>query len=110
MSSIKFGNVEFSSPILVASGTYGYGHETASMVDVNGIGGIVTKSVTRHPREGNPPPRIAETSSGMLNSIGLANVGVDEYCKTKLPYLNELNTKIIINIAGTAVEDYVETL
>jgi dihydroorotate dehydrogenase (NAD+) catalytic subunit len=110
MSSVKFGNVEFSSPILVASGTYGYGHETASMVDVNGIGGIVTKSVTRHPREGNPPPRIAETSSGMLNSIGLANVGVDEYCKTKLPYLNELNTKIIINIAGTAVEDYVETL
>jgi dihydroorotate dehydrogenase (NAD+) catalytic subunit len=80
------------------------------MVDVNKIGGIVTKSVTRHPREGNPPPRIAETASGMLNSIGLANVGVDEYCKTKLPYLNELNTKIIINIAGTAVEDYVETL
>jgi dihydroorotate dehydrogenase (NAD+) catalytic subunit len=110
MSSIKFGNVNFSSPILVASGTYGYGHETASMIDVNGIGGIVTKSVTRHPREGNPPPRIAETSSGMLNSIGLANVGVEEYCKSKLPYLNELNTKIIINIAGTAVEDYVETL
>jgi dihydroorotate dehydrogenase (NAD+) catalytic subunit len=110
MSSVKFGNVKFSSPILVASGTYGYGHETASMIDVNGIGGIVTKSVTRHPREGNPPPRIAETSSGMLNSIGLANVGVEEYCKSKLPYLNELNTKIIINIAGTAVEDYVETL
>jgi len=110
MSSVKFGNVEFASPILVASGTYGYGHETASMVDVNKIGGIVTKSVTRHPREGNPPPRIAETASGMLNSIGLANVGVDEYCKTKLPYLNELDTKIIINIAGTAVEDYVETL
>jgi dihydroorotate dehydrogenase (NAD+) catalytic subunit len=110
MSSVKFGNVNFLSPILVASGTYGYGHETASMVDVNGIGGIVTKSVTRHPREGNPPPRIAETSSGMLNSIGLANVGVEEYCKSKLPYLNELNTKIIINIAGTAVEDYVETL
>ena len=56
MSSVKFGNVKFSSPILVASGTYGYGHETASMIDVNGIGGIVTKSVTRHPREGNPPP------------------------------------------------------
>ncbi len=110
MSSVKFGNVEFASPILVASGTYGYGHETASMVDVNKIGGIVTKSVTRHPREGNPPPRIAETASGMLNSIGLANVGVDEYCKTKLPYLNEIDTKIIINIAGTAIEDYVETL
>ena len=110
MSSIKIVNVDFASPILVASGTYGYGHETASIVDVDGIGGIVTKSVTRHPREGNPPPRIAETSSGMLNSIGLANVGVEEYCKSKLPYLNELKTKIIINIAGTVVEDYIETL
>jgi dihydroorotate dehydrogenase (NAD+) catalytic subunit len=110
MSPIKLGDIEFSTPILVASGTYGYGHETKSIVDLNAIGGIITKSVTRHPREGNPPPRIAETSSGMLNSIGLANVGVEEYCKSKLPYLNELNTKVIINVAGTAVEDYVETL
>ena len=110
MSSIKINNIEFSSPILVASGTYGYGHETINIVDVNNIGGIVTKSVTLHPREGNPAPRIVETPSGMLNSIGLANVGVEEYCKSKLPYLNELNTKVIINIAGTAIDDYVETL
>ena len=110
MSFVKLGGIEFTSPILVASGTYGYGHESAQIVDVNKIGGIVTKSVTRHPREGNPPPRITETSSGMLNSIGLANLGVEEYCQSKLPYLNELKTNVIINVAGTAIDDYVETL
>jgi dihydroorotate dehydrogenase (NAD+) catalytic subunit len=110
MSSLRLKDIEFTTPILVASGTYGYGHETASMVDVNKLGGIVTKSVTRQPREGNPAPRITETPAGMLNSIGLANVGVVEYCKSKLPYLNDLDTKVIINIAGTAIDDYTETL
>ena len=74
------------------------------------LGGIVTKSVTLHPREGNPPPRIAETSSGMLNSIGLANLGVDEYIKQKLENLNNLNTNVIINIAGCMIDDYLQTL
>ena len=110
MSYLKLHNINFCSPILVASGTYGYGHEAESIVDVNSIGGIITKSVTLYPREGNPPPRIAETSCGMLNSIGLANLGVNEYCKQKLPYLNKLKTNVIINIAGTAVSDYVQTL
>ena len=90
MSSIKFLDSHFISPILVASGTYGYGNETQDFVDINKIGGIVTKSVTRYPREGNPPPRIVETNSGMLNSIGLANLGVEAYCKNKLPFLNNL--------------------
>ena len=103
-------DIEFSSPLLTASGTYGYGHEVQDMVDVNQWGGIITKSVTRYPREGNPPPRIAETSSGMLNSIGLANLGVENYCKEIIPFLNELQTKVIINIAGTALKDYLETL
>jgi len=103
-------NVEFSSPLLTASGTYGYGHEVSGLVKVNEWGGIITKSVTRHPREGNPPPRIAETSSGMLNSIGLANLGVDKYCQEIIPFLNELKTKVIINIAGSTIEDYLETL
>ena len=76
---IKLKDIEFSSPLLTASGTYGYGHEVRDMVDVNQWGGLITKSVTRHPREGNSPPRIAETSSGMLNSIGLANLGVEKY-------------------------------
>ena len=107
---VKLKDIEFSSPLLTASGTYGYGHEVQDMVDVNQWGGIITKSVTRHPREGNSPPRIAETSSGMLNSIGLANLGVEKYCEEIIPFLNELQTKVIINIAGSAMEDYLETL
>lgn len=107
---IKLKDIEFSSPLLTASGTYGYGHEVRDMVDVNQWGGIITKSVTRHPREGNPPPRIAETRSGMLNSIGLANLGVEKYCNEIIPLLNELQTKVIINIAGSAMKDYLETM
>jgi len=107
---IKINNIEFESPLLTASGTYGYGHEVQDLVKVNEWGGIITKSVTRHPREGNPPPRISETSSGMLNSIGLANLGVDKYCKEIIPFLNKLKTRVIINIAGSAIEDYLETM
>lgn len=107
---VKLKDIEFSSPLLTASGTYGYGHEVQDMVDVNQWGGIITKSVTRHPREGNPPPRIAETSAGMLNSIGLANLGVEKYCEEIIPFLNQLQTQVIINIAGTALTDYLETL
>ena len=107
---IKIKNIEFSSPLLTASGTYGYGHEVQDLVKVNEWGGIITKSVTREAREGNPPPRIAETSSGMLNSIGLANLGVDNYCKEIIPFLNKLRTRVIINIAGSAMEDYLETM
>ena len=107
---VKLKDIEFSSPLLTASGTYGYGHEVRDMVDVNQWGGIITKSVTRHPREGNPPPRIAETRSGMINSIGLANLGVEKYCNEIIPLLNELQTKVIINIAGSAMKDYLETM
>ena len=107
---IKIKDIEFSSPILTASGTYGYGHEVQSLTNVNEWGGLITKSVTLHPREGNPPPRITETPSGMLNSIGLANLGVKKYCKDIIPFLNELNTNVIVNIAGTAIDDYVSTL
>ena len=107
---VKLKDIEFSSPLLTASGTYGYGHEVRAMADVNQWGGIITKSVTRHPREGNPPPRIAETRSGMINSIGLANLGVEKYCNEIIPLLNELQTKVIINIAGSAMKDYLETM
>ena len=107
---VKLKDIEFSSPLLTASGTYGYGHEVRDMADVNQWGGIITKSVTRHPREGNPPPRIAETRSGMLNSIGLANLGVEKYCNEIIPFLNELQTKVIINIAGSTMKDYLETM
>ena len=101
MVSVSLKNINFKNPILVASGTYGYGDEVKDIVDVNSLGGIVTKSVTLHPREGNHPPRIAETPSGMLNSIGLANLGVDRYIKEKIPSLNKLKTNVIINIAGS---------
>jgi dihydroorotate dehydrogenase (NAD+) catalytic subunit len=107
---IKIRDVEFASPLLTASGTYGYGHEVQGLAEVNRLGGIITKSVTLHPREGNPPPRIAETSFGMLNSIGLANLGVEKYCEEIVPFLNNLKTQVIINVAGSKLEDYLKTL
>ena len=110
MLSSFIKNIRFENPILVASGTYGYGDEVKDLVEVEKIGGIITKSVTLLPREGNPPPRIVETNCGMLNSIGLANVGVDNFCKDKVPYLNKLSNNIIINIAGSQIEDYIQTL
>ena len=107
---MKIKDVEFTSPLLTASGTYGYGHEVQGLAEVNKLGGIITKSVTLHPREGNPPPRIAETSFGMLNSIGLANLGVEKYCEEVIPFLNNLKTQVIINVAGSKLEDYLKTL
>ena len=85
MLTLKIKDIVFKSPIMVASGTFGYGNEVKDLVDISKIGCIITKSVTLEPREGNPPPRIHETSSGMLNSIGLANVGVNKFCNKKLP-------------------------
>ena len=85
--SVKIGNIRFKNPVLTASGTFGYGTEVDDITDVSKLGGIVTKSITLLPREGNPPPRIVETPSGMLNSIGLANIGVDKYIKEKIPEL-----------------------
>lgn len=110
MLTVKIKNIIFKSPIMVASGTFGYGDEVKDLVDITKIGCIITKSVTLNPREGNPPPRISETSSGMLNSIGLANVGVKIFCKDKLPYLNKMKTHFIINIAGSTIEEYAKVL
>ena len=109
LSSI-FNGYKFKNPILVASGTYGYGDEVANIVDVDKLGGIVTKSVTFLPREGNPPPRISETPSGMLNTIGLANLGVESFCIDKIPSLAKLNTNVIINIAGSTIDEYLRIL
>ena len=95
---ISIGNTTFKNPIWVASGTFGYGTEAPDLIDVNTLGAIVTKSITRQPREGNPPPRIVETPSGMINSIGLANIGVEKYIKEMLPVYKDFSTKIIMNI------------
>ena len=107
---VKIGSVDFENPIFVASGTYGYGTEVSELADITGLGAIVTKSITRYPREGNPPPRIVETSSGMLNSIGLANIGVDTYIEKMIPLYEELKTPIIMNIAGSTEDEYCEIL
>jgi dihydroorotate dehydrogenase (NAD+) catalytic subunit len=92
--------------VWVASGTFGYGDEVTDLVDVNRIGALVTKSLSLKPRDGNPPPRIVETPSGMINSIGLANVGVDRFIEEKVPYLRSLDTAVIVNIAASSVDEY----
>ncbi|MFA6457154.1 MAG: dihydroorotate dehydrogenase [Bacteroidota bacterium] len=104
--SFKLRNVEFKNRILVASGTFGYGDEVPDLVDIAKLGGIMTKSLSMKPRDGNPNPRIAETASGMLNSIGLANIGVHKFIAEKLPTLKRHDTKIIANIAASSVEEY----
>ncbi|HET6401334.1 MAG TPA: dihydroorotate dehydrogenase [Candidatus Kapabacteria bacterium] len=108
--SVKLGSVTFKNPILVASGTFGYGAEAKQWCDIEQLGGVVTKSVSWKPRMGNPPHRIIETASGMLNSIGLANVGVHTFVKDKLPYLAKFDTKIIANIAASSAEEYRDVL
>jgi len=102
--------VRFSNPVLVASGTFGYGEEYDVLIDLSKLGGIITKSITLSPREGNPPPRTVETTCGMLNAIGLANVGVDRFIKEKLPFLRKLGTRIIVNVAGSTIQEYVEVV
>jgi len=103
---ISIGPLHLKNPVMTASGTFGYGREFASLMDLNRLGGIVVKGVSLHPREGNPPPRIVETPCGMLNAIGLANVGLDAFLNDKLPWLKELNTAVVVNIYGHSVEEY----
>jgi len=106
--SVSVGPLNFRNPVLLASGTVGYGNEMAEFVDLNKIGGIVTKSLSLKPRKGNPPQRIVETPSGMLNAIGLANVGVEEFVKDKIPFLEKFDVPLICNIAASTIEEYVE--
>ncbi len=106
--SVQIGSLKLKNPILLASGTVGYGNEISKMTDLSKLGGIVTKSLSLNPRKGNPPQRIVETPSGMLNAIGLANVGVEVFIKEKIPFLKDLNTAIICNIAASSIEEYVE--
>jgi dihydroorotate dehydrogenase (NAD+) catalytic subunit len=106
MTEITIRNVTFRNPVLTASGTFGYGLESDAFLDVAKLGGVVTKSISRKPRDGNPPQRIAETTAGMLNSIGLANVGVDVFLESKLPALRQKGVTTIVNIAASSVEEY----
>jgi len=106
--SVTIGPLELKNPVIAASGTFGYGLEYQSIVDLNLLGAIVVKGTSLAPKDGNPPPRIVETLSGMLNAIGLANIGVQAFIEEKLPLLRDLDTKIIVNIYGQRVEEYGE--
>jgi dihydroorotate dehydrogenase (NAD+) catalytic subunit len=105
--SIEFAGIKLKNPILTASGTFGYGEEYAEFVDLNKLGGVILKGVSLRPIKGNPPPRIWETPSGMLNAIGLENPGIDIFLNEKLPYLKKYDTAVIVNIFGYSLEEYI---
>ncbi len=105
---VEIAGIGFKNPVMTASGTFGYGSEFAPYTDLNGLGAIVVKGLSLKPRQGNPGPRIVETPCGMLNAIGLQNVGVEAFIKEKLPYLKKYSTRVIANIFGETVEDYSE--
>jgi dihydroorotate dehydrogenase (NAD+) catalytic subunit len=102
----KIGPLNLKNPVLAASGTFGYGSEFSDLIDANLLGGIVVKGLSIKHMPGNPPPRIVETPCGMLNAIGLANVGLETFLREKLPYLQKLNTAVIVNIYGHTIDEY----
>jgi dihydroorotate dehydrogenase (NAD+) catalytic subunit len=106
--SVEVSGVRFKNPVLTASGTFAYGLEFAHLMDLGAIGGIVVKGISMAPIKGNPPPRIYETSSGMLNAIGWQNIGATEFITKKLPGLKKYDTKIVVNIVGFCLQDYLE--
>ena len=106
--SVQLGPLSLKNPVMVASGTFGYGEEYADFIDLNGLGAVVVKGISLKPRPGNPPPRLVETPSGLINAIGLENVGLDCFLKTKLPYLRSQQVPVIVNIFGNTLEEYAE--
>ena len=108
--TVQVGAVRLRNPILAASGTFGYGVEFAHLVDLSRLGGLVVKGLSREPMEGAPAPRLCETPSGMLNAVGLQNIGVRAFVAEKLPVLRKYDTPIIANVFGYSVEDYVEVI
>ncbi len=116
--SVPIGRIRLARPVLLASGTCGYGTEYTDLLDFGRIGGLFTKSVTLQPRKGNAPPRTVETSAGMLNAIGLANIGLDAFCRDKIPEIRSLvqglhrpgepDFAVFANVAGHSVEEYVK--
>jgi dihydroorotate dehydrogenase (NAD+) catalytic subunit len=106
--AIRSGGIEFRNPVLTASGTFGYAREFEGLADLHAIGGLVTKGISPKPRFGNRTPRICETASGMLNSIGLENVGVEGFEHDKLPYLRTCGAKVLVNFFGTTFDEYVD--
>ena len=105
----SIGKLELANPVMTASGTFGYGTEFADFVDLDRLGGIIVKGTTLFHREGNPYPRMAETPAGMLNAVGLQNKGVDYFCEHIYPTIKDYRTNMIVNVSGSAIEDYVAT-
>lgn len=104
--SVEIGKLKLKNPIMTASGTFGYGEEFADFIDLNRLGGIIVKGTTLHHREGNPYPRMAETPSGMLNAVGLQNKGVDYFIEHIYPRIKDLDTRVIVNVSGSCIDDY----
>lgn len=109
-TEITIAGVSFKNPVMTASGTFGSGMEYAEFVDLNSLGAVVTKGVANVPWEGNPTPRVQETYGGMLNAIGLQNPGIDVFIKRDIPFLRQFDTRIIVNVCGRTVSDYVEVV
>jgi len=108
--SVEFAGLKLNNPVFVASGTSGYGDELADFMDINTLGGFISKSITVKPREGNATPRIVETDSGMLNAIGLANIGLDAFIAEKIPVLKKISAAVFVNVAGETIEEYVSVV
>ena len=109
-TKVKIAGVELKNPVMTASGTFGSGMEYSDFVDLNSLGAVATKGVANVPWEGNPVPRVAETWGGMLNAIGLQNPGIDVFLERDIPFLKKFDTKIIVNVCGKSVEDYLEVV
>ncbi len=107
-TKVNFAGIEMKNPVTVASGTFGYGREYADFFDLGKLGAIITKGTSLKPRNGNKPSRVCETPSGMLNSIGLQNPGVEYFANNDLPFLRKFDTKIIVNACGSSIDEYVE--
>jgi len=105
--SVDFAGIRLANPVFTASGTCGYADELADFMDINQLGGFITKSITARPRKGQATPRIVETDAGMLNAIGLANVGLDKFIEEKLPILEKLTVPVFVNLAGETIREYV---
>ena len=108
--AVEIAGIRFNNPVMGASGTFGYGLEFADLIDLNRLGGFATKGLSAKPLPGNPPPRIVETHGGMLNAIGLQNVGARAFVDEKLPLLRQYDTRIIANVFGYSDEDYLEAI
>lgn len=106
--SVNIGALQLASPVMTASGTFGYGLEYADFVDFKRLGGIIVKGTTLHPRQGNDYPRMAETAQGMLNCVGLQNPGVEHFCTHTYPLIKDLPTRVLVNVSGSSPEDYAE--